>query len=43
MAEQMGYDTGQDETYAVIALVIVMALNLIARLVAKIFAPRLGR
>lgn len=38
MAEQMGYDTGQDETYAVIALIIVMALIEVVLLAGPAFA-----
>lgn len=38
MAEQMGYDTGQDEAYAVAALIIVMALIEVVLLAGPAFA-----
>lgn len=38
MAEQMGYDTGSDETYAVAALIIVMALIEVVLLAGPAFA-----
>ncbi|MBS2940411.1 ABC transporter permease [Nocardioides sp. J2M5] len=38
MAEQMGYDTGQDEVYAVVALIVVMALIEVVLLAGPAFA-----
>jgi putative ABC transport system permease protein len=38
MAEQMGYDTGQDEIYAVVVLIIVMALIEVVLLAGPAFA-----
>ncbi len=38
MAEAMGYDTGQDEAYAVVALIIVMALIEVVLLAGPAFA-----
>ena len=38
MAEQMGYDTGRDETLAVVALIIVMALIEVVLLAGPAFA-----
>ncbi len=38
MAEQMGYDTGQDEAYAVVALIVVMALLEVVLLAGPAFA-----
>lgn len=38
MAEQMGYDTGQDEAYAVVALIVVMALIEVVLLAGPAFA-----
>ncbi len=38
MAEQMGYDTGQDEIFAIVALIIVMALIEVVLLAGPAFA-----
>jgi putative ABC transport system permease protein len=38
MAEQLGYDTGQDEMYAVVALIVVMALIEVVLLAGPAFA-----
>ncbi|RYC11494.1 ABC transporter permease [Nocardioides zhouii] len=38
MAEQMGYDTGQDEIFAIVALIVVMALIEVVLLAGPAFA-----